>query len=168
MNLSTFPVLTGRRLGAYEVQDPIGSGAMGVVYRALDTRLNRPVAIKFLSRRRRRRRGARADFSRKRRRPRPSTIPTSSRCSKPASGRTAHYLVTELLDGGTLKEWAGRRTAHLAPDRRSAGRRRRRPGGGARGRHPAPRHQAGEHPGHQERLRQARRFRTGEAGGAGG
>ena len=57
MNLPTFPVLTSRRLGAYEVQDPIGSGATGVVYRALDTRLNRPVAIKLLSARRRRRRG---------------------------------------------------------------------------------------------------------------
>ena len=43
------PVLTGLRLGVYEVQAPIGAGGMGVVYRALDTKLNRPVAIKFLS-----------------------------------------------------------------------------------------------------------------------
>jgi len=41
--------VTGSRLGVYEVQEPIGAGGMGMVYRALDTNLHRPVAIKFLS-----------------------------------------------------------------------------------------------------------------------
>jgi eukaryotic-like serine/threonine-protein kinase len=43
------PVLTGLHFGVYEVQAPIGAGGMGVVYRALDRNLNRPVAIKFLA-----------------------------------------------------------------------------------------------------------------------
>ena len=42
-------ILTGLRLGVYEVQAPLGAGGMGVVYRALDTNLHRLVAIKFLS-----------------------------------------------------------------------------------------------------------------------
>jgi serine/threonine protein kinase len=41
-------VLTGRRLGAYEVQARLGAGGMGEVYRARDTQLGRDVAIKIL------------------------------------------------------------------------------------------------------------------------
>src|SRR5580704_16338745 len=38
----------GDRLGPYEILAPIGAGGMGEVYRALDTRLRRTVAIKIL------------------------------------------------------------------------------------------------------------------------
>ena len=38
----------GTRLGPYEVQAAIGSGGMGEVYKAKDTRLDRTVAIKVL------------------------------------------------------------------------------------------------------------------------
>jgi serine/threonine protein kinase len=41
---------TGDKLGPYEVTGLIGKGGMGEVYRATDTRLNRPVAIKVSSR----------------------------------------------------------------------------------------------------------------------
>src|SRR5258708_1940232 len=48
-NLSDFmPLPSGLRLGAYEVQRPIGAGGMGEVYLARDTRLNRDVALKVL------------------------------------------------------------------------------------------------------------------------
>src|ERR1700681_748256 len=42
------PILTGKRLGPYEVLSSIGAGGMGEVYRAKDTRLDRTVAIKVL------------------------------------------------------------------------------------------------------------------------
>jgi len=42
------PLQPGQKLGSYEIETKIGAGGMGEVYRALDPRLDRTVAIKVL------------------------------------------------------------------------------------------------------------------------
>ncbi len=42
------PLVTGSRLGPYQILAAIGAGGMGEVYRATDTRLKRDIAIKVL------------------------------------------------------------------------------------------------------------------------
>jgi eukaryotic-like serine/threonine-protein kinase len=97
--------LIGRDIGGYRVTSRIGAGGMGVVYKAVDGKFQRPVAMKLLS-------AASADTAARRRFLREAQ--TASSLNHPhiltvhdigdVDGR--QYLVTEFVDGGTLRDWA--------------------------------------------------------------
>ena len=93
------------RIGRYEIVSPIGAGGMGTVYKARDTQLNRPVAIKFLS-------PDLADESARRRFQQEAKMASALNHPHILTVHEAgefdgqQYLVTEFVDGGTLEDWS--------------------------------------------------------------
>jgi len=101
---TTAETMMGRTLGPYRIDSIIGEGGMGVVYHALDRKLNRPVAIKFLS-------DELANPSARRRFQREAQVASSLNHPHILTVHDAgefegrQYLVTEFVDGGTLIDW---------------------------------------------------------------
>src|SRR6267378_1190530 len=98
------PILSGRRLGPYEILSAIGAGGMGEVYRARDTRLDRIVAIKVLPTHLADRSELRERFEREAR-----TIASLNHphiCTLHDIGQQdgIDYLVMEYLEGETLAQ----------------------------------------------------------------
>ena len=98
------PLISGTKLGPYEIQSAIGAGGMGEVYRARDARLHRDVAIKILP----------TSFSRD-----PDRLQRFAQESRAAAAlnhpnilsiydigddRGTPYVVSELLEGETLRD----------------------------------------------------------------
>lgn len=94
----------GTRLGPYEIVSPIGSGGMGDVYRARDTRLDRDVAVKVLPERFVRDVDARTRFEREAKAVAALTHPNILAIHDYGSTENAAYSVTELLEGQTLRQ----------------------------------------------------------------
>src|SRR3989304_880547 len=85
----------GAQLGPYQIHGLLGSGGMGQVYRAFDARLGRDVAIKVVGERFSERfdREVRAVAS----------LNHPNICTLYDVG--PNYLVMEVIDGATLREW---------------------------------------------------------------
>lgn len=87
------PLMPGTRLGPYEITASLGSGGMGDVYRARDTRLNRVVAVKV----------SKQEFSERfeREAHAVAALSHSSICTLHDVG--PNYLVMEYIEGTPLK-----------------------------------------------------------------
>src|SRR6266571_1151171 len=108
----------GHRLGPYEIASFIGAGGMGEVFRARDTRLNRDVAVKVLPR------DFVADADRLRRFEQEAKTlaalnhPNVLTIHDAGVHEGAPYLVSELLEGKTLREVLGSTASTPLPVRK--------------------------------------------------
>ena len=98
-----FDLLPGKSLGPYTILELLGSGGMGEVYLAQDSRLGRRVALKLLpdhfvtneDRLRRFRQEARAASA--------LNHPNIITIHEIGEAETTHYIVTEFIEGETLR-----------------------------------------------------------------
>ncbi|HEX7831048.1 MAG TPA: protein kinase, partial [Thermoanaerobaculia bacterium] len=93
----------GTKLGPYEIVTPIGSGGMGDVYRARDTRLDRDVAVKVLPDRIAKDAEARMRFEREAKAVAALSHSNILAIHDYGSYEGSAYSVTELLEGQTLR-----------------------------------------------------------------
>src|SRR5881392_2758107 len=111
-------VAPGTRLDRYEIISPLGAGGMGEVYLALDTRLDRRVALKLLP----------AEFTQDADRVRrfmqeakaasalnhPNILTIYEIGAAPTATGDAYYIATEYIDGETLRAQMQRASLSLA------------------------------------------------------
>lgn len=101
-------LLNGQRLGPYQVIALIGAGGMGEVYRALDTRLEREVAIKVLPPFLAEAPQALAQFKREAKAVAALSHPNILAIHDFGTEQGASFVVMELLQGETLRARLGR------------------------------------------------------------
>ncbi len=105
--------LAGRTLLHYLIEQKIGEGGMGEVYRARDTRLDRTVALKILPP------AFASDQDRMKRFIREAKAasalghPNVATIHEVGEAEGVHFIAMEYVSGQTLSEWAGDRTVDL-------------------------------------------------------
>ena len=155
----------GLRVGPYEIVAALGAGAMGEVYRARDTKLQRDVALKVLPEPFALDPDRLARFKREAQLLATLNHPNIAAIYGLEESNGAQALVLELVDGPTLADRIARGPIPLeealtiaTADCRSAG-------SGAREGHHSSRPQAGEYQDRRQRRGQGARLRAGEGVG---
>src|SRR5277367_2061757 len=93
---------SGTKLGPYEIESQLGTGGMGEVYRARDTRLDRTVAIKVLASHLSSSPGLKQRMEREARAISSLNHPNICHLYDIGSQDGTDYLVMEFLEGETL------------------------------------------------------------------
>src|SRR5512134_112522 len=93
----------GTRVGTYEILAALGAGGMGEVYRAHDPRLARDVAVKVLPLHLARDPDSKARLDREARAVAALSHPNILAIYDVGTHEGANYVVTELLEGETLR-----------------------------------------------------------------
>lgn len=103
-SISTADRMIGARIGHLRVTGILGSGGMGEVYRAIDERLNRTVALKMIRADRRLSADSRSRFLREARTLSALDHPNICRIHEYIEAEEGDFLVLELIDGVTLEK----------------------------------------------------------------
>ena len=155
--------MIGRKLAQYKVLEEIGRGGMGVVYRALDTSLQREVALKVLGAASGADARARATSSQRGPRCRAPRSPGDLRGVRDRRGRRRRLHRHGAGSRPPAGRVPGRRASRARPSAGSGHRGRRGPHRGPCPRRRSPRSQAEERHAHGLRPRQDHRLRPGQA-----
>jgi serine/threonine-protein kinase len=98
------PDLVGKTLGQFRIASRLGEGGMGVVYRAVDQRLRRSVALKVISENAMTDDGRRRRFFREARSAAAVTHPNVATVYEIDEAEGFVYIAMELVEGLTLRE----------------------------------------------------------------
>ena len=108
------PLSAGARLGRYEILSALGAGGMGEVYRALDTKLKRDVALKVLPQAFAQDPDRLARFQREAELLATLNHPNVAAIFSIEEAGGVHFMTMELVDGCTLEQMTPRGTVSMA------------------------------------------------------